>query len=166
MVAQRTRQVEPLCKFGPGGDFEVTWQPEPPEVFEVSNRMLRLLSATLEVLIVLLGIRRSGAGVYWANTADRNGVIDFDLEKARNASQYGNNQDTTHTPATAVADNGGAFSGKQMLLPYVGRDGVRVTHKPKHGIRTYRRAAKKRSAFRFAKQGSLFEGQLASAKTA
>ena len=163
MVAQRTRQVEPLCKFGPGGDYEVTWQPETPEIFEISNRAIRLLSAAIEIIIVLLGIRRAGDHVAWGNC--RRGVIDFNREKARNADQD-KSGDTTHAPATSVIEDGGAFSGKQMLLPYAGRDGIRVRHKPKHGIRTYRRAAKKRSAVRFAKQGSLFEGQFKSAKTA
>jgi hypothetical protein len=166
MVAQRTRQVEPLCKFGPGGDFEITWQPEPPEVFEMSSRLIRLLSAAIEILIVLLGIRRAGAHVFCQYSDCSSGVIDFNREKARNADQNSKRGDPTHAPSVAVAETRGAISGKQMLLPYAGRDGLRVRHKPKHGIRTYRRAAKKRSAVRFAKQGSLFEAQFTSAKTA
>jgi len=166
MVAHRTRQIEPLCKFGPGGDFAVAWQPEPPEVSEISNRILRLLSAVFEALVVIIGFRRTDAHLSWPNAARGSEVIDFDREKARNAGQNGKPRDTAHAKAVAVADNSGAFSGKQMLLPYIGGDGVRVTHKPKHGIRTYRRAAKKRSAVRFSQQGSLFEGKFKSAKTA
>lgn len=166
MVAQRTRQVEPLCRFGPGGDYEVTWQPEPEEVFEMSNRTLRLLSAVLEVLAVVLGFKNTDAAVEWRNAARRGGIIDFDRERMKNAAENSTCRNTAHAPAVAVADDGGAISGEQMLFPYVGRDGVGTEPKPKHGIRTYRRAAKKRSAVRFAKQGSLFEAQLKSAKTA
>ena len=166
MVAQRIEQVEPLCKFGPGGDYEITWQPEQAEFFEMSNRALRLLSAALEVLIVLLGVRRAGDHVSWGNTTCGSEVIDFDREKARNAAKNGRRRDTAYAPAVAIADDGGAVSGEQMLFPYLGGDGVGAGHKPKHGIRAYRRAAKKRSAVRFGKQGSLFEGQFKSAKTA
>lgn len=166
MVAQRTRQVEPLCKFGPGGDFAVAWQPEPPEVFAMANRPLRLLSAALEVLVVMLGFKRTDAHISWRNHARSSEVIDFDREKARNAAEDSKLGDTAHAPPTTVADNGGAFSGEPMLFPDIGGDGIRVKHKPKHRIRTYRRVAKKGSALRFVQQGSLFEGQFRSAKTA
>jgi len=166
MVPQRNRQVEPLCKFGPGGDFEVVWRPEPPEIVAVSNRPLRLLSAVLEVLVVMLGVNRTGARVSWTNHACGSEVIDFDREKARNAVENSKLGGTAYAPAATVADNGGAFSAEPMLFPDLGGDGVRVKHKPKHRIRAYRRVAKKGSALRFAEQGSLFESQFQSARTA
>jgi len=166
MVAQGTRQVEPLCKFGPGGDFEVAWRPEPPEIVATLNRPLRLLSAVLEVLVVMLGFRRTGAHISWTNHACGREVIDFDREKAKNAAQNSKLGRTAYAPATTVAENGGAVSPEPMLFPDLGGDGVRAKHKPKHRIRTHRRVAKKGSALRFAEQGSLFEGQFQSAKTA
>jgi len=166
MVAQKTRQVAPLCKFGPGGDFEVAWWPEPSEIVAMSNRPLRLLSAVLEVLVVLLGVKRTGARVSWTNHACDSEVVDFDREKAKNAAEDSKLGRTAYAPATAVADNGGALSAEPMLFPDLGGNGVRVKHKPKHRIRTYRRVAKKGSALRFAEQGSLFESQFQSAKTA
>ena len=165
MVPQKTRHVEPLCKFGPGGDFEVTWQPEPPEVFEM-NRLLRLLSAAFEVLVFILGLRRTAAHISWMNAAEGSEVIDFDREKARNEGQNRESRDPAYAPATAVADNGSALSAEPMLFPDLGRIGVRIKPKPKHRIRTYRRAAKKRPALEFWEQGSLFEGQFRSARTA
>ena len=87
-MPQRNRQVEPLCKFGPGGDFAVAWQPDPPEVFEMSNRLLRLLSAAFEVLVFVLGFRRTAAHVSWKNTACGSEVIDFDMEKTRNIYKH------------------------------------------------------------------------------
>lgn len=166
MIPQRTRQVEPLCKFGPGGDFAVAWQPEPPGTFEMSNRLGRLLSAAFEVIVVILGFKRTAARVSWRNNARSSEVIDYDREKVKNAAEDSRLRDTAHAPATAVAEDSGAVSGEQMLFPYPGGDGVRIKHKPKHGIRTYRRAAKKRSAVRFGEQGSLFESQFKSTKTA
>ena len=165
-MPQINRQVEPLCKFGPGGDFAVAWQPEPPEIFEMSNRFLRLLSAALEVIVVIFGFKRTAAHVAWKNTACGSEVLDFDREKARNAAQNSRLRDTAYAPAATIADDGGAFSGEQMLFPDLGGDGVRARHKPKHRIRTYRRVAKKGSALRFGEQGSLFESQFKSAKTA
>ena len=165
MVPQRTSQVEPLCKFGPGGDFEVVWEPEPPEVFEM-NRLLRLLSAAFEVLVFILGFRRTAAHVLCKDAAYSSEVIDFDREKASNAGQNSKSRNPAYAPATAVADNGGAFSAEPMLFPDLGGIGIRVKPKPKHRIRTYRRAAKKGAALRFVEQGSLFEAQFRSARTA
>ena len=155
MVAQRTGQVAPLCKFGPGGDFEVAWRPEPPEISAMSNRPLRLLSAVLEALVVMLGFKRAGAHISLRNHACSSEVIEFDREKARNGAENSKLGDTAYTAATAVAEDGGALSGEPMLFPDLGGDGVRVKHKPKHRIRTYRRAAKKRSALGFTEQGAM-----------
>jgi hypothetical protein len=165
-MSQTTMQIEPLCKFGPGGDFEEAWRPEPPEVCEMSSRFIRLLSAVFEVFAVVLGFRRSNAHVIFGNTARDRGLIDFDMEKARNAAESSRLRNTAYAPAATVAQDGGAVSGEQMLFPDLGGDGVRAGHKPKHGVRAYRRTSKKRSAVRFGKQGSLFEGQFKSAKTA
>jgi hypothetical protein len=165
-MPERNGQVEPLCKFGPGGNFAVAWRPEPPEVLDMSNRLVRLLGAALEVLAVIFGCKQTAAHVLWRDTAHGSEVIDFDREKARNAAENSRLSDTAHAPAIAVADTGGAFSGEQMLFPDLGGDGVRAKHKPKHRIRAYRRVAKKGAALGFGEQGTLFESQFKSAKTA
>jgi len=166
MMPDKNRQVEPLCKFGPGGDFVTAWQPQRAGVFETSSRLVRLLSSAVEVVAVILGFKRAGPYVSLRGDSCRDELIVLDREKVINAAQISRTGDTAYPPATTVADNGGTLSAEPMLFPDLGGDGVGVKHKPKHGIRTYRRVAKKRSALRFAEQGSLFEGQFQSAKTA
>jgi len=58
------------------------------------------------------------------------------------------------------------FSGEPMLFADDWLTGVRVCHKSKHSIRTYSRAAKKKSSHDSSGQGSLFEADFKSAKTA
>jgi len=166
MTPEKNRQVEPLCKFGPGGDFVITWQPEPSDAFEMSSRLVRLLSSAVEVVAVIFGFKLAAPGVSLRNNFCCDELIVFDREKVINAAENTKLSDTAYAPATTVADNGGAFSAEPTLFPDLGGDGVRVKHKPKHRIRTYRRVAKKGSALRFAQQGSLFESQFQSAKTA
>jgi hypothetical protein len=93
MRRQADGQAEPLCKFGPGGDFIAVWQPE-------------------------LVARSSKTD----NTVDS-------------------------APATTIEDSG-VLPREPMLFPDNSRIGSRIKHKPKYRVRTYRRAAKKRPAFR------------------
>ena len=111
MRRQADEQVEPLCKFGPGGDFIAIWQPE-----------------------LLAGSSKTD------NTINP-------------------------TPVAAIEDSG-VLSRQPMLFPDNSRTGSPIKHQPKYRVRTYRRAAKKRPAFRLSEQGSLFEPDLASARTA
>ena len=159
MTLKPNGHIEPLCTFGPGGDFVAHWQPEGTETCEWSNPLTRLLAATVEIFAVLLGLRRSVA-------FGPNELTDGYKENIVHADQNSEAHGTANSsPASASAD-GGAFSGEPMLFPNVGRDGVRIEPKPKHRIRTYRRAAKKRIAHDFAGQGSLFEVDFHRAKTA
>ncbi len=180
MTPERNIQIEPLCKFGPGGDYVAAWPPEPSDVFEISSRLVRLLSSAAEVVAVIFGFKRAAKG---SGTFCRNGPkgalhkryltpllpderIVFDRERVINEAEISRIGDTAHAKTIAVAKNGRAFSAEPMLFPDPGGNGVRIKHKSKHRIRAYSRVAKKGSALRFAEQGSLFEGQFRSAKTA
>jgi len=111
MRRQADGQAEPLCKFGPGGDFIAVWQPE---------------------------------------------------LAAANSKTY----NTVDSAPVATIEDGGVLSREPMLFPDNSRIGGPTEHKPKYRVRTYRRAAKKRPAFRLSEQGSLFELDLAGARTA
>jgi hypothetical protein len=175
MTPDRNRQIEPLCKFGPGGDFVAAWRPEPLEISEMSNRFVRLLQSVFEVFV---GLVEKGSGTFSARRApgrsDRrhrtrflpDDLIVFDREKVIHDAEIRRIGDRTHAKAVATVENGRAFAREPMLFPDLGGNGGRPKHKPKHRIRTYRRVAKKGPALRFGEQGSLFEGQFPSAKTA
>lgn len=167
MRPERNRQIEPLCKFGPGGDFVAAWPPERSKTSEMSNLFVRLLESAFEVVAVLV---EKGSGAFSAKHApirsNKRLLTPFLKERVIDEAEISRIGDTAHAKAIAVATNGRAFSAEPMLFPDPGGNGVRIKHKPKHRIRAYRRVAKKGSAVRFAEQGSLFESQFRSAKTA
>ena len=68
MTGKSNRQPEPLCKFGPGGDFVAVLQPELPQSPTLPNCLVRLLASAVEVAAVVLGLRSTSAFVHLGNT--------------------------------------------------------------------------------------------------
>jgi len=70
-------------------------------------------------------------------------------------------------PATGAAIKGSCLiSDGPMLFADDCRISIRTWHKPKHNIRTYRRAVKKRPSAVLSGHSSLFAAEFKSAKTA
>jgi hypothetical protein len=156
MTSDLNGQIEPLCTFGPGGDFVAHWPPEGTKYCEWSTPFVRLLAVTVEIVAVIFGLRRSIAFIDPANLPGANELRGYDEERIAHADEISQAHDTTDpSPASASAD-GSALSGEPMLFPNLRRDGVRIEHQPKHRLRAHHRAAKKGSALRFSKQGTLF----------
>lgn len=166
MTPEPNGQVEPLCKFGPGGDFVALWRPELTESCELSNPLVRLLAAAVEVVAAILGLRRSGAFVRLGSTSGLNELSGCHKERIVNAVESSEARDTTDPSPTPAPEDGGLLSGEPMLFPDLRRNGIRIEHKPKHRIRAYHRAAKKGPALRFSKQGTLFDVDFTSARIA
>ena len=161
-----SRQIEPLCKFGPGGDFVAVWPNEPVEHAEQSPLLVKLFNSAVEAMAVTIGIRRTAP---IASPSDIFGADEFAAgvkENVPNAAKNRRPRSSVNPAPAPVAQDGGGFSRQPLLFPNVGRNGIRAEHKPKHRIRAYRRAAQKGPALRLAKQGSLFDCQFKSARTA
>jgi len=159
---------EPLCKFGPGGDFVAAWQPpllsadrktRGPQDSTLLNPLARLLASAVEVAAVVFGLRRTSAFVQLGNTSRPDKPTDSHTEKVRNAIEHSRSFGATDAPAAPVIKDDRRFSRESLLFPDVRRNGRRVEDKPKHHIRAYRGAAKKGAAVRFVKQGTLFDAQ-------
>ena len=157
------RQAEPLCKFGPGGDFVAVWEPKPSERPYV---LARLLGSAVDVLAAVFGLKRADLNMHLNRNICPNESILRNREKPNDEIKNSTDHDPTDSAPAPAPANGGPFSGELLLFPDFGRDGIRIKHKPKHRIRTSHRTAKKEAAFRIPKQGSLFEGQLARARIA
>jgi len=157
MKPEKERQTEPLCKFGPGGDFVAAWEPKPSECAEV---VARLLSSAVEALAAALGLKCSTPPIC------PNEQTDFHMEKPKDAIETSTDRDSTDAASAPAPANDSRFSAEPLLFPDLVRNGIRIKHKPKHRIRTSHRASKKGAAFRIPKQGSLFEGQFPRARIA
>jgi hypothetical protein len=162
----RNRQIEPLCRFGPGGDFVASWQPEPSIISESANVIVKIMAIMIEAVVIIVGLRRVDTGIRLRKICFSGELKLHNREEIRNAIQDGGTGGKTDSEAVTIAEDGSSLSAEPMLFPDIGGDGVGIEHQPKHRIRTYRRTAKKRPAFGFCEQGSLFEGQFASARTA
>lgn len=157
MKPDKERQTEPLCKFGPGGDFVVVWEPKPSEYAEI---VASSLSSAVKALAAGFGLKRSPPPIC------PNEKTDFHMEKPKDAIEISTARDSTDAASAPAPANDRKFSAEPLLFPDLVRNGIPIKHKPKHRIRTSHRAAKKGAAFRIPKQGSLFEGQFTRARIA
>ena len=152
---EKSKQAEPICKFGPGGDFIATWQPGSSESPEVSNCLTKLLISIVEALAVVIGLKRICSNAPLINAFYSDELIGCHEEEVINV--FCNRKNKYDSTSNATIEDDSSFSGEPLLFPNFSRDGNRIEHKSKHNIRTYRRTAKKRSALRSSEQGSLFE---------
>jgi hypothetical protein len=163
MKPDREKQVEPLCKFGPGGDFVAAWEPEPSERMEA---LARLIGSVAEALGAAFGLKRTGVNTPLSSNFYPNEPTVHHTEKSNDAIENSTAPDSTDAASAPAFADDSTFSAEPLLFPDLVRNGIRIKHKPKHRIRASNRAAKKGAAFRIPKQGSLFEGRLARARIA
>ena len=71
MTLEKNRQTEPLCKFGPGGDFVTVWQPD-LSASRLTNRFTKLISLIAELLAIIIGFKRSSPSLLLNNSFHRN----------------------------------------------------------------------------------------------
>jgi hypothetical protein len=106
MTPKRNMDTEPLCKFGPGGDYIAVWQPEPPESWELSNCLVRLLACVAEVAALVPGLKRIGSRATSSSAFSSNGLTVYHKEKVKNAAENSRAHNTTDpAPTTATEDN-------------------------------------------------------------
>ncbi len=157
----------PLCRFGPGGDYTSLWPTandasEPRE----GSSLTALLKSLGELVALCMG---APVGSLQAGRSDARSLIArirFPKERINNVKS-----DSTATRSSDAATNASAqihrqHQAKQMLLPYDGGTGKQAGSQPKHRVRAHRGASKKRAAVGFTGQGTLFDSDTRSARTA
>jgi len=148
MSSNEDKQIEgvpePVCRFGPGGDFVWVW-PRESALSAQPGGLSRLLGWLSEVIHKPPG-------------SDK-GQLDYASENSKAGRAAYASSATTITANRRI-------QFEPMLFADDWRVSARAEHKPKHRIRTHRRAAKKRPAHDQWRQGSLFELDLQSARTA
>jgi len=167
MENRLNKQIEPVCKFGPGGDFVSAWPKEPTSSLKPApNRLAKLLNSIAEIINATLGSEFDSVTEVPTDIAPQANRILYQEEKLKYAVKNSEANEPPHTTSATIIKSNSPLSGEPMLFADDWGVGSRVGHKSKHRIRTYRRTAKKRHALSLPGQGSLFEADFKSAKTA
>ena len=158
MKAQEQRMSEPLCRFGPGGDYIWLMECGDLRILKSSgNSLNRALAAIAETVQVLLGV--DGLIV----EAEK---INYETEETENAIRSERTFEQNNTSTGAITKNYRIFPDGVFLFADDRRVGTGTGDKPKHRVRAYRRPAKKRTSIKLSGQSTFFESDLSSARTA
>jgi len=133
------KQFEPVCRFGPGGDFVSGWPGSSEFQLPSQSRLLKVLACLNEIM----------AGVLCSE-------FNQPLAAAPKAQliptvRFGQSRKSQAQP---------------MLFPDDSRIGLRAAHKPRHQLRAHRRIIKRRPCIDPDEQGLLFAPELKIARTA
>jgi hypothetical protein len=165
METRKNEQIEPICRFGPGGDYMSFW---PGQTVELSGflatRVGKIIHSANEVLHALVG-----CGFDLNPSHGCGGQIQEQSVRRKEKAKYGFGYDTGRTayaPSITTVKGDSHVSEEPMLFTDDRRIIFPAGHKPKHRIRASRRAAKKRTPFGLPSQSSLFESDLQSARIA
>jgi hypothetical protein len=159
------QQIEPVCRFGPGGDFIFGWPSKPQASVYLSNRFVKLLNSMNEILNALVGC---GFDLDSAPADVRTIPQQSVWRKEKLEYAYGNDglDGQAYASSVTIVKSDSSLSGEPMLFSDDRGVVFTVGNKPKHRIRTYRRTAKKGPPFGLHSQGSLFEPDCKSARIA
>ena len=59
MELNEDRRIDPVCKFGPGGDYSAIWPPGPPTASDPSaGALTRVLASLADIIGVVSGVAR------------------------------------------------------------------------------------------------------------
>jgi len=145
---------EPLCKFGPGGDYVRKWPREKVVKRAGDEKVLgKLLSTIAEIIGATVNpeLMEELQGQYEVELLEEIKIVKEELKGA------GKHEGTDNASTTKSAGAGGGTGAGELLFADDRRSSKRARRKPHYRIRTYRRAAKKRSGREYEGQGTLFE---------
>ena len=164
MEEQKDKQIEPICRFGPGGAYTSSWPGKPVELrgFFVT-RIGRIIHFANEFLYAFVG-----CGFTLNQSVTEGGQIELSsLRKEKLKYGFGYNTGRkAHAPSITAVEGDSSFSEERMLFTDDGRIVFPAGHKSKHRVRAYRRTSKKGTSFGLSSQGTLFKSDLQSARTA
>ncbi len=157
---------EPVCKFGPGGEFVSYWPPMPDDYSRIRPNALTKLLNKLVPLVKIAPAQPSHQPQIVATPVEHEEHIISSKEQFENAANHDAGDRASHAPPATIIKGDNLFPGQQILFPDDSRARRRAANKPKHHFRAHRRAAKKGFIAGRPRQGSLFEADFKGAKTA
>jgi hypothetical protein len=153
----------PLCRFGPGGDYIAEWKAE--NEFGEGNALSKVLEALGSIVAMMAGVEPRGIQSHKTNLnggqlQDNGHTSGFKFKLHNFKSGKINAKANSNTKV------GKMLPGEQMLFADDSGAVKDTGYKPKHSIRTYHGASKKRTNDWNFGQGSLFDDKHRSARTA
>ena len=143
----------PPCLFGPGGEYRSAWPRQSENSPQTQAGGLTRILTLIEGILHKMGVGPENCHL---GTSLETNQIFSGKDIFTYASGTNKTEQQVNAKANANIKNNFRFSEHPMLFPNDWGAGKGIVHKPKHRIRTHNSPAKKRSAHRFAGQGSLF----------
>jgi len=145
---------QPLCKFGPGGDFTRDFSLPVNDAEQDSEiTIAKVLSAITDIIGAAVSTETPAEmqNRTQAETPSYKIAVMEKLKVEPKKSKPGN------TPATRGSKRCRRVRGQAMLFSDDSRDSRRAKRKPNNRIRAHRRTSRKKIAHQFKGQGTLFE---------
>jgi len=155
---------EPVCRFGPGGEYGLVWPFEDAEAEKYQNSLMKVLLTLRDILYGTLSAGVNPNRLISHSTFSANSIKL--IHKGINKYAPDDIEEESHSPATADIENRCEVPEQQMLFTDDSRISIGTFDKQKHRIRAHRRTARKRTSYILSGQGSLFDSNLKSARTA
>ncbi|MFC1738502.1 hypothetical protein ACFL1G_05570 [Planctomycetota bacterium] len=152
------KRPEPVCRFGPGGDFVLGWP--------VNNYQPALISG-VPLINLIKSIAQTTTTLLSPELSPEPAASQASAKQQQYTRQITGYEFKNIKPGrTTSTGKNTLYAGKQLLLPDFSSAYVRNCHKPKRRYRIRQTTAEKNTSFVIPGQGSLFEEDLQSAKTA
>jgi hypothetical protein len=167
MYHYKNEKNESICRFGPGGDFSYNWpgksinKSTPPP-----NSLNKLLGTIAEIINVVLGSDLYSSTTVSSMICPKTNQVLCRKEKIEYAVKNNKTDKSTYSKTTTIIKSNSSIPVQQLLFADDCGAGSTTEHKPKHHIRTHKRASKKRSVIGLQGQSTLFEDNLKSARSA
>ncbi len=148
---------QPLCKFGPGGEYVYNWPGENDALATAGKNPLgRILSALAQIIGATINCELLSEFQSAADAEIKNAVKGkLPKEKTESANKKPPKPNYSTTIRGAKANK--TFPAQPMLFADNGRTGRRVRNKPANRLRAHRRTSRKKAACKIKGQGTLFE---------
>lgn len=151
---------EPICKFGPGGDYVRTWSPKTAgkadPVGAVENPLRKVLERLADIIGANVNIASvSGIEVDGPREIAAREIVSEEREEDHVAAD--NKSGTGNAETIGDAQAPPAVRAEPLLFADDSRIGSGGRRKSNYRIRAHRKTARKRAAQKIDGQGTLFE---------
>ncbi len=148
---------QPLCKFGPGGDYVYNWPGENDALTTAGRNSLgRVLSALAQIIGATINCELLSELQSDADAEIKN-AVKGKLPKEKTESANKKPPKPNYSATIRGAKENKTFPAQPMLFADNGRTCRRVRHKQTHRVRAHRRTPRKRATDKIKGQGTLFE---------